>query len=382
MDIRDLGEDDLDAVLDNRKRAFGPLSASDAAIWRRMVTPLLSQGRCLGVFDGARLVATARLNPFTQWWHGRPQPMGGVAGVTVAPEDRGRGVGRLLMTAVLDRCSELGSAVSALYPATTPVYRSAGFEHAGSRLIATLPTEALRTIAPGAPVGLRRMGPADTDELVSLIGRVHAATRASGPLSYTPETWRVWLEDDDDFCYLADDGYVIYRWSGGDIEVDGLLAASEATTRALWALVGTSSSVAKRVTATIAPDDPVLWLLRERSTDVVTPTRWMFRVVDPADAVARRGYPTAVTAAVPFELTDPARPANDGTWLLEVADGTGALSKGAGTGPALTINALSALYAGVPAATLRMSGGLTGPTVFDDTLDAVFAAKAYLLDYF
>ncbi|WP_062428235.1 GNAT family N-acetyltransferase [Herbidospora daliensis] len=382
MDIRDLGEDDLDAVLDNRKRAFGPLSASDAAIWRRMVTPLLSQGRCLGVFDGARLVATARLNPFTQWWHGRPQSMGGVAGVTVAPEDRGRGVGRMLMSAVLDRCSELGSAVSALYPATTPVYRNAGFEHAGGRLIATLPTEALRTIAPGAPAGLRRMGPGDTDELVALIGRVHAATRASGPLTYTPETWRVWLEDDDDFCYLADDGYVIYRWSGGDIEVDGLLAASEATARALWALVGTSSSVAKRVTATIAPDDPVLWLLRERSTDVVASTRWMFRLVDPADAIARRGYPAAVTAAVTFELTDPARPANDGTWLLEVADGTGALSKGAGPGPALTINALSALYAGVPAATLRMSGGLTGPALFDDTLDAVFAAKAYLLDYF
>ncbi len=29
-----------------------------------------------------------------------------------------------------------------------------------------------------------------------------------------------------------------------------------------------------------------------------------------------------------------------------------------------------------------MSGALTGPAEFDDTFDAVFAAKPYLLDYF
>ncbi|WP_061295359.1 GNAT family N-acetyltransferase [Herbidospora cretacea] len=382
MDIRDLGVDDLDAVLDNRKRAFGPLSAGDAAMWRRMVTPLAAQGRYLGVVDGARLVATARINPYTQWWHGRPQPMGGVAGVTVAPEDRGRGVGRLVMGAALERCADLGNAVSVLYPATTPLYRSMGWEHAGTRSIATLPTELLRTVAPGDPVKLRRMGPADADDLVALIGRLHAAARACGPLCYDADTWRVWLADDDDFCYLADDGYVIYRWSGGDIEVDNLVAASEATARALWGLVGTSSSVAKRVTATIAPDDPVLWLLRERSTDVVASTRWMFRLVDVAGAIARRGYSPAVTASVPFELTDPARPSNSGPWRLEVAAGAGALTPGSGGGPALTINGLSALYAGVPAATLRMSGALTGPAGFDDALDAVFAAKPYLLDYF
>ncbi|GAB1823930.1 GNAT family N-acetyltransferase [Herbidospora sp. RD11066] len=382
MDIRDLGEDDLDAVLDNRKRAFGPLSAGDAAMWRRMVTPLTAQGRYLGVFDGARLVATARINPYTQWWHGRPQPMGGVAGVTVAPEDRGRGVGRLVMSAALNRCADLGNAVSVLYPATTPIYRSMGWEHAGTRSIATLPTELLRTVAPGEPVKLRRMGAGDADELVALIGRLHAASRASGPLCYEPDTWRVWLADDDDFCYLADDGFVIYRWSGGDIEVDNLVAASESTARALWGLVGTSSSVAKQVTATIAPDDPILWLLRERSKDVIDSTRWMFRLVDAADAVARRGYSPAVTASVPFTLTDRARPSNDGAWHLEVSGGAGTLVRGAQGGPALTINALSALYAGVPATTLRMSGGLTGPAEFDDALDAVFAAKPYLLDYF
>ena len=54
--------------------------------------------RCLGAFDGDRLVGTALYLDMRQWWYGRPVPMAGVARVMVAPEDRGQGVGRALMT--------------------------------------------------------------------------------------------------------------------------------------------------------------------------------------------------------------------------------------------------------------------------------------------
>ncbi|MFG6197588.1 GNAT family N-acetyltransferase [Nonomuraea sp. JJY05] len=57
--------------------------------------------------------------------------MAGVAGVTVSPEDRGRGVGSRLMRAVVERAASLGDAVSALHPATTPIYRSVGYEPRG-----------------------------------------------------------------------------------------------------------------------------------------------------------------------------------------------------------------------------------------------------------
>src|SRR5690606_28622929 len=144
VDIRDLTADDLDAVLDLRKRAFGPLSASNVATFRKMAQPTLDAGRHIGVDDRRRLAAAARLRPFPQWWHGRPQPMSGVAGATVSPEDRGRGLGRLLMHAVIERAAALGDAVSALFPATTPIYRSVGYEHAGAQHITTLPAEALR----------------------------------------------------------------------------------------------------------------------------------------------------------------------------------------------------------------------------------------------
>ncbi|GGO21424.1 UPF0256 protein [Microbispora rosea subsp. aerata] len=397
MEIRHLTSDDLDAVLDIRRRAFGPLSGSAPDTWRRLVSPMLPEGRYLGAFDGPRLIGAARINPYVQWWHGRPLSMGGVAGVTVSPEDRGRGVGRALTHAAVERCAQLGHAVSALYPATTPLYRNAGYEHAGVLQRVTVPAEALRTLGgPAAPVKLRRMGPADAAELVALIGRVHSATRASGPLCFDERTWRLWLDDDDDFCYLAEDGFVVYRWSEGNIEVDNLLAGSEATARALWSMVGTASTVADSVTACADPADPVLWMLRERSKDEVAQTRWMFRLIDLPAAVAGRGFPAAVSVETVVEVTDPLRPGNAGAWLLRVDGGSGSVTRlgdapggtaglaaAGGAATRLAIGGMSALFAGVPTATLRRAGLLAGGSPeADDALDAAFRCAPYMIDYF
>ncbi|MEU0521070.1 GNAT family N-acetyltransferase [Streptosporangium sp. NPDC006007] len=385
MQLRDLTLDDLDAVMDNRTRAFGLLSEAEQEVWRRLVVPMLGGGRYLGLVDGPRLVATSRIADFTQWWHGRPISMGGVASVTVAPEDRGRGVARTLMQATLDRCADLGHPVSALYPATTPLYRSLGWEHAGAMYRATLPAEALRGIGLTERVGLRRMGPGDAAEVIALLGRVHAATRASGPVRWDAGAWESRLADKDAFLYLADDGFVVYRWNGNDIEVSNLVAGSEATVRALWSLVGSSASIAKSVRAVVAPDDPVLWLIGDRAEDRIEQTRWMFRVVDLASAVAGRGFPPGVVLDTVIQVDDPRREANSGSWHLTVSGGSGTVQPAGsrpGTVPVLTANALAALYAGVPTPTLRRSGLLTGPADGDAALDEAFQARPHMLDYF
>ncbi|MFC4111335.1 GNAT family N-acetyltransferase [Nonomuraea zeae] len=396
--------EDLDDVLDLRKRSFGLLSAADQESWRRAVTPVLSEGRYLGAFDGSRLAAAARLRQFTQWWHGRPQPMAGIAGVTVNPEDRGRGLGTLIMRAVIDRGVALGDAVSALYPATTAIYRAIGYEHAGAQYNVTIPAESLRHIRPSGQVKLRRMGPGDAAELVSILHRVHGAARASGPICWDEKTWSHWLADEDDFLYLADDGFVIYRWRGDDMQVDNLVAGSAETMRALWSMVGSSSSIARDVIAPLAPDDPVLWMLRERTKEQVKQVRWMFRVLDVAAAVERRGYLEHLAREAVVTVNDPLR--GSGTWRLEFSGGSAAATPvdGPGGGPAdglgsgqadglgrgrsdgpgvvLSVNGFSALYAGIPSATLRIAGLMSGDDRYDETLDAAFAAKPYMLDYF
>ena len=76
------------------RRAFGRSAADAGPRGWPALRAVVAAGRILGAFDGGRLVGTARYHDMRQWWHGRPLPMAGVAGVKVAPEERGRGVGR------------------------------------------------------------------------------------------------------------------------------------------------------------------------------------------------------------------------------------------------------------------------------------------------
>ena len=188
-------DDDLDAYLDLGERSFGPRSPAERDQWRRSTAEVIEQGRCLGAFDGGRLVGSAVIQDMRQWWCGRAVPMAGISSVQVAPEDRGRGIARRLMAAVLDEVAARSYPLSVLYPATMPLYRSLGWELAGVRDTALIPARSLRDLAPPDPVlpapgagpaarlpRLRRAGPGDAEAVNSVIGRVHEAARDCGPL--------------------------------------------------------------------------------------------------------------------------------------------------------------------------------------------------------
>lgn len=55
-------------------------------------------------------------------------------------------------------------------------------------------------------------------------------------------------------------------------------------------MVGSGSSIAETVRANIAPDDPLLWLLRDRSVDDVRRVVWMLRVLDAPAAIAANPF--------------------------------------------------------------------------------------------
>ena len=147
MDIRELGPgDDPGALLDLSVRAFGPIARADQPRWQESSGAAIAARRYLGAFDGGRMLAAAQYHDMIQWWHGRPVPMAGVANVMVAPEERGRGAGRTLMRALLGLIGERGYPVSALYPATMALYRSLGWEIAGSLSRLAIPSHALRSL--------------------------------------------------------------------------------------------------------------------------------------------------------------------------------------------------------------------------------------------
>ena len=377
-------ERDLDAALDVRTRSFGVLPEARHEHWKAMVRRAAGEARILACYDGAELIATARINRYAQWWQGQAVPMAGVAGVVVAPEHRGRGVGRLLMDATLRRALELGFTISALYPATLTLYRSCGWEIAGAQHLVSVPTEALRGLARG-PVAVRRVGPDDAAEILSVVRRVHTAARSSGPIDWEEAEVRDWLTEDEPFAYLAEDGFLAYHWEDLNLEVDELVAGSPETARALWSLVGSGSSVARAVKACVGPNDPLRLLVREEVVRPRDEKRWMLRLLDVPAALTGRGYPVAAEAEALLAVDDPQLPENTGVWRLTVSKGAGRVEPAEATGAVTRLGArgLAALYAGTPLASLRVAGLVDGGDPDTDALlDSVFAAQPYLLDYF
>ncbi|GAA1592919.1 hypothetical protein GCM10009804_56730 [Kribbella hippodromi] len=393
--VVDVVAEQLDAVWEVRGRSFGP--GGDREEWQKNARPFIEDGRFLGVVDGDQLVAAARIWPFEQWWHGRRVPMGGVAGVVVAPEYRGRGVGSLLMRGVLDRCADKGYPLTALYPATTVLYRHLGYEFAGNRYKYTFEAADLRTLG-GKNVPVRKATKADAQLLMDLAGQSHQARRSSGPLIWPLSEIESWLDDADNFAYVADDGFVVYNWSDGNLAVDELIAGSEETARALWATVGSGASIAKSVHAYCAPFDPIHLTAEHEAEADTRINRWMLRLVDAPAAIAGRGFPAGVSAEINLRIDDPELPKNTGDWRLSVADGAGRLTPAESSAstarltpaelsantarltpaesPANTARptpgdpsgdpirlgprGLAALYASTPMATLRSAGLATG----------------------
>jgi predicted acetyltransferase len=401
LEIRLFGPgDDIEAELDLRRRAFGPIPAEDKPGWVTRLQASIDGGQMLGVFDGARLVASARYHNMRQWWHGRPLPMAGVAGVKVAPEERGRGIGRALMTGLLTELVERGYPVSTLYPSTLPVYRSLGWEVSGGRYETVMPARTLTALTsadpslgsaaarPAAPA-VSRATASDAAAVIEVLGRVHRTLRDNGPNTRDPAEAATWLDDVDHFAYLADDGFLSYRWADGHLElqVDYLAAASAATAWAFWQILASHATMADKVSACLAPSDPIAWLTKEPTVVTTRAEDWMLRVADPAQAIAARGYPAAAALAVGIELSDPVLPANSGHWMLEVAGGSGKLGpadeRRSGQPLRLGARGFAALFAGVPVATLRRAGlAAGGELAADEALDGAFGGPAFMTDYF
>ncbi len=378
LDVRVLGDEHAEDVFALRMQAFrAPRSSLDE--WRRHV----DLSRYLGAFDGPRLVGVTAVLPLGQHFGGRVVPMGGVATVAVAAEERGRGVAGRLLEVAIGVMHDRGDAVSALHPATTGLYRSRGWELAGVRHTWSVPTGALRTLSRPGPVRLRAGSESDHDLLRACYGSV--AVAHDGWLSRPPGWWRSILATGE-HRYLsvageegAADGYVHYRQTGSGpdggyrLRVDELVARGHGAEVALWRLLGSYASQADRVTVTGASPDRLMLLLPEQVVTVDHSHHWMARLVDAPAAVAARGYRPGVAARVEIHLHDPDAPWNDGPWVLEVEAGEGRLRRGGDGEVRLGAGAMACLYTGwASAATLASVGLLHGP-VTASAFDALFS---------
>lgn len=394
LDIRSLTADDEEPAYRLRVQAFS--SEPDADFDPEV--PYAPPERRLGAFLGARMVGHLTCWEFGQWYGGRRLPMGGVAGVAIAPDVRRRGVGSALLRHALHGMRERGEVLSALYPATHVPYRRYGWEIAGVWPRRSVPTGALR--------GLPRAGEgtsvrvATVDDLPA-IGDVYATWARSRPgMLDRSELWtrRRLTPEDGEQLYVAERngavvGYASFEHAPSTevhaaFLVDGLdLVGADADAElALWHLVGSHASVAPTTRYVGPPEDPLLFQLDEHDVRE-DPLRvvWMSRLVDAPGAVAARGFPPGLEVAVPLAVTDPNVEHNAGAWVLEVSGGRGSLTPGGDARVQVGIGTLSCLFGGYLAADELAHLGRLDGAARDDVaaLHAAFAGPTpWMRDYF
>jgi predicted acetyltransferase len=349
-----------------------------------------------GIFDGGRLLAKAVDREQGHWFGGRVVPAAGVAGVAVAADVRGTGLGRQVLNRLLIGAHERGAVISTLFDTTPFPYRQLGWEEVGALTKTAVPAmifsglrvpggittraatvddvpaihEIYETVARAGTGLMDRTGPAFTrtpeEELASWDGVTVAAGR-DGVVGYS--TW---------------DRGPGYDASGRVIVGDLIGLTTEATT-ALLAMLGQWGSVAPTVVLRYGGPDPVHLLTSVSIHGRVEQSQpWMLRLVDVAGAVAARGWSPLVSGSVDVHLTDVECPWNSGTFRLVLGGGEARWEPG-GTGLVrFTPRGLASWYAGAASPdTLRRAGLLDGPTDGDPFLLAATAGPApTLLNYF
>jgi predicted acetyltransferase len=357
--------------------------------------------RVLGAFDGERLVGMVRALPFGQFFGGRSVPMGGISAVAVVPDWRGRGLAGRLLRETLSALRERGECISTLYPAATGLYRSVGWELAGSHAFRRLDPAHLLGLARPAAGRARPMRESDAPAVRECYRRL--AATSNGCLDRPLPWWQRRLEswsDQSRFVYESDDGVVYQQidgeWSalGGDfgLVVSEIVANTRDAALGLWRLLGSWSSQVDQIVHRGPVEDPHLLLAPEQRASPLAEIRWMLRIVDAPGAVAARGFPAGLELEVPLRLRDPVLAANDAVFVLSVRKGRGELTRcesperaGGGSGPELGIGAFASLYSGwARSAELERAGLLAGGSADRRAaLDAAFAGPtAWMLDEF
>ncbi|MBI4951157.1 MAG: GNAT family N-acetyltransferase [Myxococcales bacterium] len=321
-----------------------------------------------------RLVGGLLQIPMGQFVGGRSVPTLGIAGVAVAPEARGQGVGQALMRASLREAAGAGVALSTLYPATVTLYRSVGYEIAGSRMrFGARVADLVGLAAAGG-----RFGPGARDRALPVPRRelpedepaVHAcyrrfAAHRSGWLDRGPYVWKRTLRHRSQlpahrFVVATDAGLAGYLRLALvpnermllDLQVVDFAADHAGASAALVRLLADHRSTAEQVTWYGGLDDPILQLARERCFTAELHDWWMVRIVDVVTALEARGYPAGLGARLELVVADELLPANAGAFVVEVEAGRGRCRRatdGAGAGAPrveLDVRALGALFTG------------------------------------
>lgn len=331
--------------------------------------------------DGGEVVAGLAAYRFAQFFGGVSVPLAGIAGVGVAPHARGRGLAKAMMLATLDELRQTAP-LAGLYASTTTLYRSCGFEQAGTAMWFDAPLASF-------PRGDRAL------QCNAIAPRSHEALHApyekrarswTGHLDRTTAIWERLVDPYDDVAHAyavgepSDvEGTIVFQQRPlADslhfrVVVRELVMNTHGAAQRILGLLHDLRSLAVEITWRGCAADPLLSLLPEQTHTVRRHERWMLRILDVERALAMRGYPP-VNAEVHLAVHDAHFPENRGRRIFTVEGGKGSAKVGGRGDVNIDVRALAALYSGFATPhTLRAAGLLDGPDDATHTLATLFA---------
>jgi predicted acetyltransferase len=350
-----------------------------------------------GIFDSGRLVAKATDRAQEHWFGGRLVPASGVAGVVVAPELRGTGLAREVLTKLFTAARDRGAVIVTLFRTSAAPYRRLGCEDAGVLTWTAVPAAALAALRRPGDVTLRPAEPRDVPHVLEAYRAVARAGNGlierSGPLFDTSE--EAVLSGHDGITVAVGpggsvDGYASWdRRPGydasGRLRVPDLIGLTASATTALLSMLGTWAAVAPTIVLRLPDPDPAPLLAAFTGARIESQDPWMLRVLDAPGAVAARGWPPHLAGSVDLALDDDVCAWNSGAHRLVLEGGSGRLEPGGPGDVRLTTRGFAVLYAGAAGpAVLRRAGLLSGGDADSDAFlqAAIAGPRPAALDYF
>ena len=378
---------ELQALAAERTRTYNQ-TPDDAREWAEQRKDHLEDLRV--VRANGKVVGGLVLLPMGQFFGGRSVPMTGIGGVGIEPEHRASGLASVLMRSVVEELHNNGCALSALYPATVPVYRRVGYESAGSYLNYAIGSDLIDVRDRELTVEL-----SDDTEIFKTIYRQRART-TSGNLDRSEYYWERVLDPPrtTQHRYVVrgpdgPEGYVLFTqpspegWKY-DLALRDVVALTPRAARRLWTFFADHRSFAGKVKWTGPAGDPFTFPLREQAWELERSWSWMLRVTDVERALTERGYAPAVETELGLKIVDDVLEANNGTFTLEVSGGKGQLTRNGTADVTIDVRGLAPLYTGfMTAESLKPAGYIDGSDEALSRASAIFAGPGpWLADFF
>jgi len=343
-----------------------------------------------------RLAGALRLYRLTEYLHGSPLPMMGVAAVAVATDARRQGLGAELCRQALRLGRARGDVISVLYPFRPEFYHRLGWGLVGSLHSFLFRPRDLPASAASSRV--RLAGPGDLGAVATCYARV--AANSHGLIERTPRIWEQHLAPADRHLFMlarggGAGGYLLVRYGRSAspaqraLFVQELVAEDDEAYRELLGWLAFQADQWPLIRYDALPEEQFDLLLGDPRPPRFRPARtlWavvaqrirgpMLRVLDvPAALRVRASWPRATPCSFTLRVRDPELPENEGAWRVAF-DGRQVACELAGVGEAVDLEIaapeFAQLYAGELGASEAVRLGRASTPAGESQLAAVDA---------